>query len=258
MSQIYDTKAPNKAVRLNINSDLLNIAKKQKINLSKNLEKLLIELIGEKIEQDREKAKKIKEVKAKLKEQKKRKIKERDEHILKERKRVEQEQIDSENDTKALVSKNIYSTEEKKLIMAKLNEERLLQQKIQKEELASSSGYTKEEKAKILKKLNAKRLSKQKQQQLRDSRTDHKEIYNFVGREFYKFEHIERGYFIELKDMDGLSERPTIVTLYYRVFEEMHKKDMLLKLDTRTDDKILISSDVIRVYFKAYALEDER
>jgi len=262
MGSVYDKTAPSRAVRLNINSDLLNIAKKQKINLSKMLEKMLIDTISNKIDKDKQKSKKFKEVKEKLKEQKKRQLKERDESIRNECRILKEERAKQEREPKQsnseLVSKNIYSLEEKNIIMDRLNKERLIQQKLKEDELVGSSGYTKNEKEKILKKLNQERLDRQKQQKISDKRTYKKEIYELIGRDFYKFENMDRGYFIELEDMKGLSERPTIVTLYYRVFEEMHKKDMLLKIDTLMDDRVLISHDVIRVYFKSYALEDER
>ena len=48
MSTIYDESAPKKATNLSVNSDLLNKAKKMKINLSATFENALTELIKEK------------------------------------------------------------------------------------------------------------------------------------------------------------------------------------------------------------------
>lgn len=48
MSTIFDESAPKKATNLSVNSDLLDKAKKMKINLSATFENALTELIKEK------------------------------------------------------------------------------------------------------------------------------------------------------------------------------------------------------------------
>lgn len=48
MSTIYDESAPKKATNLSVNSDLLDKAKKMKINLSATFENALTEVIKEK------------------------------------------------------------------------------------------------------------------------------------------------------------------------------------------------------------------
>ena len=58
-SFIYDTTAPKRASNLSVNSNLLEEARRYKVNLSKLLEKALVETLAEKkrtewIEQNRE------------------------------------------------------------------------------------------------------------------------------------------------------------------------------------------------------------
>ena len=51
MSALYDTDAPKKATNITINTDLLRQAKEYNINLSKNFEAHLCEIVREKKEQ---------------------------------------------------------------------------------------------------------------------------------------------------------------------------------------------------------------
>ena len=48
MTTLYDKSAPKKATNLSVNSDLLNKARKHKINLSATFESALTELLKEK------------------------------------------------------------------------------------------------------------------------------------------------------------------------------------------------------------------
>jgi hypothetical protein len=151
--------------------------------------------------------------------------------------------------------KNTYTAEEKKYIMQQLN----LYRRIEQEEKLSQSqytGYSSKEKRNILSEINDKRLEAQLYEEIKKRRIRHKKIYTFDVREFYKFLHMEREYFIETFDVQKISNRPAILTLYYRTFGEMKKKDFLIKTEVYSD-KVYISSDVIRVYFKGYALENE-
>lgn len=162
-------------------------------------------------------------------------------------------------DIKSFSKKETYTTEDKQLIMDRLNEERVAQQSA-KEVLESKKGpYTEEEKKKILDKLNEKRLSTQKCEEIQKSRTYKKKIYKFGNKEFYKFKNMEREYYIEIEDCNKFSGRPVIVTLFYKTVSEyeLKKKDILIKTEIYTD-KFLISMDTIRVYFKGYSLEDDR
>ena len=152
--------------------------------------------------------------------------------------------------------KNTYTEEEKNYIMNLLNAQRLDEQKT-KDENDISGGYSSKKKNDILRDINDKRLEKQLYKEIEERRLDSKKIYHFDVREFSKFLHMDREYYIELKDIKKLATRPQILTLYHRTFGEMKKKDFLIKTEVYSD-KIFISSDVLRVYFKGYALENER
>jgi len=160
-------------------------------------------------------------------------------------------------DEAAYRKKDIYSNEEKKIIMDRLDEERRIHQEAIKGLDGRKAVYNENEKEKILKQLNAERLSKQKREEINKIRTSNKELYKFGKKKLYKFLHMEREYYIETSDCDKLSRRPAIITLYYRAFDELKKKDVLMKTELYSD-KFFISYDAIRVYFKEYSLEDKR
>lgn len=156
-----------------------------------------------------------------------------------------------------LKSKETYSDEEKKLIMDRLNEERLIHQRIQDKLDGKIEAYTEEEKQQILHMLNEQRLSIQKREEIKKKRIEKKEKYTFNNREFYKFTKMEREYYIEVKECEKLTSRPKILTLYYKTFEEFKRKDVLIKTELYSD-KFFVSYNPIRVYFKQYSLEDEK
>jgi hypothetical protein len=160
-------------------------------------------------------------------------------------------------DVEAYRKKDIYSAEEKQMIMDRLNEERLIHQQASKGIDGKKAIYDQSEKNKILNKLNEQRLSQQKREEIKESRTANKEVYKFGSKTFYKFVHMEREYYIEISDCDKLSSRAAIITLYYRTFDELKKKDVLIKTEIYSN-KFFISYDAIRVYFKSYALENAR
>ena len=156
-----------------------------------------------------------------------------------------------------LTSKETYSDEEKKLIMDRLNEERLIHQRVQDKLDGKIEAYTEEEKQQILHILNKQRLSIQKREEIKKKRIEKKEKYTFNNREFYKFTKMEREYYIEVKECEKLTSRPVILTLYYKTFEEFKRKDVLIKTELYSD-KFFVSYNPIRVYFKQYVLEDEK
>jgi len=160
-------------------------------------------------------------------------------------------------DAEAYSKKETYTAEEKKMIMDRLDEERRINQKIEAELARSSKYYTQSDKIKILNKLNEQRLSRQKREEIKKQRTHNKEIYKFGSKTFYKFVQMEREYYIQIEDCDKLSSRPSIIPLYYKTFDELKKKDVLIKVEVYSD-KFFISYDAIRVYFKSYALENAR
>jgi len=153
--------------------------------------------------------------------------------------------------------KETYSAEEKKFILKRLNDERLLHQKSKEASSNVTKQYSIEDKDDILKKLNEERLRVQKRKEMGEKRVDNKEIYKFGQKEYYKFVNMEREYYLEKESCGKFSSRPSIVTLYYRTFGEMQRKDVLLKIESYSE-KIFISYNAIRVYFKPYSFEEKR
>jgi len=154
-------------------------------------------------------------------------------------------------------NKETYSDDEKQIIMDRLNEERLVNQQAAKGLDGKKAIYSQNEKNKILDKLNEQRLSIQKREEIKNNRISNKEIYKFGNKTFYKFLQMEREYYIEISDCEKFATRPVIISLYYRTFEELKKKDVLIKTEVYSE-KIFISYDAIRVYFKGYSLEETR
>ncbi len=156
----------------------------------------------------------------------------------------------------SISKKETYSSDEKEFILERLNKERLRQQKSYEKSSKSSKEYSKKDKSDILNQLNEERLRIQKREEMGRKRVENKEIYKFGKKEYYKFINMEREYYLEKESCGKFSSHPSIVTLYYKVFGEMKRKDVLLKVETHTD-KIFISYDAIRVYFKPYAFEEK-
>ena len=95
-----------------------------------------------------------------------------------------------------LPDKDTYTEEEKQIIMIRLNEERLIHQRVKEQLDGKIKSYTEEEKSQILNILNEQRLSKLKREEIRNKRIGKKEKYKFVSKEFYKLTKMEREYFI--------------------------------------------------------------
>ena len=155
-----------------------------------------------------------------------------------------------------IAKKDRYSDEEKKYILDTLNTERLLHQKFTRRSKTYDE-YTKKDKKDIFEELNEKRLDVQKFEIIKKRRTQKRQKYQFGVKEFYKFSYMSREYYIEINDIKKLSSRPMILTLYYKIFGELKKKDFLIKTEIYSD-KFFISDDILRVYFKGYSLERER
>ena len=155
-----------------------------------------------------------------------------------------------------IVKKDTYSNVEKKYILDTLNSERLLRKKAERRSKTYDK-YTQEDKKHILEELNEKRLDAQRLEVIKKRRTDKKQKYKFGIKEFYKFSHMNREYYIDVNDVKKVLSRPIIMSLYYKIFGELKKKDFLIKVEIYSD-KFFISDDILRVYFKGYALERER
>jgi len=146
---------------------------------------------------------------------------------------------------KYIKQKETYSAEEKKAIMDMLNQKR------KEKELSKS----KEEKSKILQKLNRERKEKELFEKMEKQRTHNKKIYTFHNIKFYKIKNLEREYYLKVEDYNKLTTRPKIITIYYEFLGELKKKDILIQI-RRYSDKLFISDDMIKVYYKSCYLED--
>ena len=163
-------------------------------------------------------------------------------------------ELKTAQEKKAFSEKNTYTAEEKRYIMDRLNAERRIQQK--KAEISKRyTEFTEEEKKNILKELNEKRLEAQMYDEIKRKRTAKKKIYRFDVRAFYKVLDMGREYYLLVEDMEKLGARPQIITLYFKVFGEMKKKDFLMQTKNYSD-KVFISDDMLKVHFMAYKLED--
>jgi len=170
-----------------------------------------------------------------------------------------QERGKMENQNKSHVQniprKEVYTEEEKRLILERLNRERLERQYFERASKADGKLYSKEEKNRILQKLNEMRIRDEHQKEMKRIRCLNKEIYTFRNKRYFKLKDMEREYFLEVETCENFTSRPSIVPLYYRTFGEMKKKDVLLKIEPYSN-KIFISKDATRVYFKPVALEE--
>ena len=160
-------------------------------------------------------------------------------------------------DISSFSKKDTYTIEEKKIIMDRLDEERRIHQKAEEDLNTKTKNYNEDEKKIVLQKLNEKRLTTQKREDIKKARTYKKQTYKFGSKEFYKFKQMEREYYIEIAEIAKLSSRAAIIPLYYRTFEELNKKEFLIKTEIYSE-KIFISYNPIRVYFKGYSLEDSK
>ncbi len=148
----------------------------------------------------------------------------------------------------------IYSAEEKKFILERLNNDRLQQQLLDDTLSDKTKQYSEKEKSDILEELNDKRLKTQKYEEMKKKRLGNKHIYKFGNREYYKLIGMKREFYIEVAFCKTFLGNPTIVTLHYWTFNELKKKDVLIRTQVNSD-KIFISYDAIRVYFRPYTLE---
>ena len=152
-------------------------------------------------------------------------------------------------------SKDVYSDEEKKIILERLDAERKARQEEERDKINQDTKLSLSEKEKILQKLDEERRLTQKYKELQKRRLRNKKVYHIENRVLYKFLDMDRSYYIQIKDCELLSSRPMILPLFYRGFDGLKKKEVLIQVRDYSE-KIFISDDVIRVYFKQYALEE--
>ena len=155
--------------------------------------------------------------------------------------------------------KETYSKKEKRFILEQLNHQRREKQNIDKSITEKMKTFMNTDVKEVYEQLNSKLLSEEQREvkriNIEKNRTENKKIYTFIGKKFYKFKEMERIYYIEVSECHSISSRPSICTLYYKTFEELIKKDVLIKTEVYSS-KFFISHNVIRVYCKPYVLED--
>ncbi|MDM5271800.1 hypothetical protein PGH07_06395 [Sulfurovum sp. zt1-1] len=148
-----------------------------------------------------------------------------------------------------------YTEEDKKSILERINADRKAREEAERQERLGKKKLTLSEKEKILEKINEERRIAQKYKELQRRRLRNKKIYHLENRVLYKFLNMDRAYYIQVEDCKRLSSRPLILPLFYQGFDGLKQKDVLIRIRDYSD-KIFISDDVIRVYYKEYSLED--
>ena len=161
----------------------------------------------------------------------------------------------SDKDVENIISKETYTDEEKALIMQRLDAQRRKEEKAKQQQKTFS--LDEEEKKKILQQLNENRLARERYERIKSERTEGKQIYRFGSKEYYKLVGMEREYYILVESCKKISNKPTIVTLYYMTLDKLQGKDVLMKTESFTKG-FLVSQDVLRVYYKSYVLENKR
>ncbi|MBN2250327.1 MAG: hypothetical protein JW682_08315 [Campylobacterales bacterium] len=157
--------------------------------------------------------------------------------------------------TDEIKSKDIYTAEEKKMILERLDAQRRARQEAERQEKQGDKKLTPSEKEKILERINEERRIAQKYKELQRRRLKNKKVYHLENRVLYRFLDMNRAYYIQVEDCKRLSSRPLILPLFYQGFDGLKQKDVLIRIRDYSD-KIFISDDVIRVYYKTYSLED--
>lgn len=156
----------------------------------------------------------------------------------------------------AIKSKDIYSDEEKRTILERLDAERRARQEAEQQQKQGDKKLSPSEKEKILERINEERRIAQKYKELQKRRLKNKKVYHLENRVLYRFLGMDRSYYIQVEDCKRLSSRPLILPLFYQGFDGLKQKDVLLRIRDYSD-KIFISDDVLRVYYKQYSLEDD-
>ena len=117
--------------------------------------------------------------------------------------------------------------------------------------------FTPLEKKNILNHLNEQRLSRQENEEIQKKRFENKKIYTIQNKQYYKIIDMKRAYYLEVDSCKNISYAQSIVLLYTYTFATMTARKGLAKIDKATE-RILISNDALRVYFKPYTLEEDR
>jgi len=157
---------------------------------------------------------------------------------------------------KNIKQQETYSEEEKKAIMEILNQKR--KAKDQKATITIPKIDSNSiDKSKVLQKLNRERKEQELFEKMAKQRIANKKIYSFHNKLFYKIKNLERDYYLKCEDYQKLTSCPKIVTIYHEFLGELKKKDTLIQI-RRYSDKIFISDDMIKIYYKSCYFEDEK
>ena len=157
----------------------------------------------------------------------------------------------------------VYSVEEKRWIIERLNAERKERQTYEEERTKDCDAPEKKEqeflseKEKILARIDKERRIAQKYKELQKRRLKNKKIYTLENRTLYKIILTNKEYYIDVDDCKRLSSVPGIFPVFYLRYGGLKKKEALIRIKEYSD-KIFISEDVLRVYFKSASLEDGR
>ncbi len=117
--------------------------------------------------------------------------------------------------------------------------------------------FTPLEKKNILNHLNEQRLYRQENEEIQKKRFENKKIYIIQNKQYYKIIDMKRAYYLEVLSCKNISYAQSVVLLYTYTFATMTARKGLAKIDKSTE-RILLSNDALRVYFKPYTLEEER
>lgn len=110
------------------------------------------------------------------------------------------------------------------------------------------------DKKKIWNRLNKERLRRQKEKALEAERLSGKKCYTLFGKHYYKLLGDNAEYYIFEKNLKDLHSAQSIHKVYRCSFSGMKSKKVLMKID-KLNNRIMISDDILRIYFKAYKIE---
>ena len=115
--------------------------------------------------------------------------------------------------------------------------------------------YSDEEKRQILAKLNQKRLSVEKREDVIRQVCHNKKIYKIYGRDYYKIADMGSVHYVFIASCTDITSVPSPLSLYTSSFSKMEEKKGLIKIDS-VSNRILVSYDTQRISFKLFALEE--
>ena len=115
--------------------------------------------------------------------------------------------------------------------------------------------YSDEEKRQILAKLNQKRLNTEKREEVIYQVCHNKKIYKIYGRDYYKIADMGREHYVSIASCTHITSVPSPISLYISSFSKLEEKKGLIKIDS-VSHLILVSYDIQRISFKLFALEE--